>query len=188
MIYQFAEVLNDLVNYFMLGDILLLENGKETNHLSDDLAAEFTSNESGDRAFFEGIVIPMTRIENYPYTVLFHLSDHQPELCKEGNRLQFRRSGYSLQVGHNMLMLFTWPILEHFTHANVEKLIDDYRQQNKPLIELPNGWYSIEILGGEIMRNGDYEPAFEFIIQASDNGDAITADTNFRFEITSSAY
>ena len=45
MIYRFTEVLNDLVNYFILGDILLLENWKQVNHLSDDLATEFTTNE-----------------------------------------------------------------------------------------------------------------------------------------------
>ena len=45
MIYRFTEVLNDLVNCFILGDILLLENWKQVNHLSDDLATEFTTNE-----------------------------------------------------------------------------------------------------------------------------------------------
>ena len=50
MIYRFTEVLNDLVNYFLLGDILLLEDWKQANHLSDDLAMEFTTNESGDRS------------------------------------------------------------------------------------------------------------------------------------------
>ena len=74
MIYRFTEVLNDLVNYFLLGDILLLKDWKQANHLSDNLAMEFTINESGDRVFAEGIVIPMTGIENYPYTILFNLS------------------------------------------------------------------------------------------------------------------
>ena len=36
MIYKFTEVLNDLVNYFILGDILLLESWKRANNLSDD--------------------------------------------------------------------------------------------------------------------------------------------------------
>ena len=101
MIYKFTEVLNDLVNYFILGDILLLESWKRANNLSDDLATEFTTNESGDRAFSEGIVIPMSGIENYPYTVLFNLSGDKPELCKGESRLQFRRSGYSLKVDNN---------------------------------------------------------------------------------------
>ena len=108
MIYRFTEVLNDLVNYFLLGDILLLEDWKQANHLSDDLAMEFTTNESGDRIFAEGIVIPMTGIENYPYTILFNLSGDRPELCKERNRLQLRKSGYSLKVDHNIVPLALW--------------------------------------------------------------------------------
>lgn len=107
MICRFTEVLNDLVNYFLLGDILLLENWKQANHLSDDLAMEFTTNESGDRVFAEGIVIPMTGIENYPYTILFNLFGDRPELCKERNRLQLRKSGYSLKVDHNTLTCTT---------------------------------------------------------------------------------
>ena len=92
MIYRFTEVLNDLVNCFILGDILLLENWKRANNLSDDLAMEFTTNESGDRAFVEGIVIPMTGIENYPYTILFNLSGDTPELCKEKTDCSFGKA------------------------------------------------------------------------------------------------
>ena len=158
MIYKFTEVLNDLVNYFILGDILLLESWKRANNLSDDLATEFTTNESGDRAFSEGIVIPMSGIENYPYTVLFNLSGDKPELCKGESRLQFRRSGYSLKVDNNMLMLFTWHILKQFTPEKVKTLISYYRQNKKPIVELANGWYHIEILGGETLQDGDYEP------------------------------
>lgn len=189
MIYRFTEVLNDLVNYFLLGDILLLENWKQANHLSDDLAMEFTTNESGDRVFSEGIVIPMTGIENYPYTILFNLSGDRPELRKERNRLQLRKSGYSLKVDHNMLLLFTWPILEQFTPEKVNDLISYYRVHKKPMIELANGWYHIEILGGETLQDGDYEPTFEFVIQPATNEEAtINSDMNFSFEITSSAY
>lgn len=189
MIYRFTEVLNDLVNYFLLGDILLLENWKQANHLSDDLAMEFTTNESGDRVFSQGIVIPMTGIENYPYTILFNLSGDRPELRKERNRLQLRKSGYSLKVDHNMLLLFTWPILEQFTPEKVNDLISYYRVHKKPMIELANGWYHIEILGGETLQDGDYEPTFEFVIQPATNEEAtINSDMNFSFEITSSAY
>ncbi len=58
MIYKFTEVLNDLVNYFILGDILLLESWKRANNLSDDLATEFTTNESGDRALVKVLLSP----------------------------------------------------------------------------------------------------------------------------------
>ena len=71
---------------------MLLEDWKQANHLSDDLAMEFTTNESGDRVFAEGIVIPMTGIENYPYTILFNLSGDRPELCKEKTDCSFGKA------------------------------------------------------------------------------------------------
>ena len=126
---------------------------------------------------------------HYSVTILFNLSGDRPELCKERNRLQLRKSGYSLKVDHNMLMLFTWPILEQFTPEKVKDLISYYRVHKKPMIELANGWYHIEILGGETLQDGDYEPTFEFVIQPATNEEAtINADMNFSFEITSSAY
>ena len=89
----------------------------------------------------------------------------------------------------SMLMLFTWPILEQFTPEKVKDLISYYRVHKKPMIELANGWYHIEILGGETLQDGDYEPTFEFVIQPATNEEAtINADMNFSFEITSSAY
>ena len=189
MIYKFTEVLNDLVNYFLLGDILLLEDWKRANNLSDDLAMEFTTNESSDRAFAEGIVIPMAGIENYPYTILFNLSGDGPELCKERNRLQFRKNGCSLKVDHRTLMLFTWPVLRQFTPEKANNLISYYRVHKKPMISLANGWYHIEILGGETLQDEDYEPTFEFVIQPIPNEEAaINADMDFSFKITSSVY
>ena len=189
MVYKFTEVLNDLVNYFLLGDILLLEDWKRANNLSDDLAMEFTKNESGDKAFAEGIVIPMTGIENYPYTISFNLSGDGPELCKESNRLQFRKSGYSLKVAHHTLMLFTWPILRRFTPEKVNDLISYYKVHQEPVIALANGWYHIEILGGETLQNGYYEPTFEFVIRPAPNEEAtINTDMDFSFAITSSVY
>lgn len=188
MIYKFTEVLNDLINYFILSDILLLENWKQTNNLSDNLATEFTTNDSSDRAFLEKIMLPMSGVENYPYTILFNLSNDTPVLCKEESRLQFRKSGYSLKIDNNMLMLFTWRILEQFTAEKVRALVDYYRQCGRPIINLPNGWYTIEILGGEIMQDADYEPAFEFVIQPADGETPVEADINMSFRIDSSAY
>ncbi|MCY4124066.1 MAG: hypothetical protein OXF59_02530, partial [Pseudomonas sp.] len=50
MRHEFDEVLNDLVDYFLLGDIQLLERFKQEHGLPDDLAHEFTHHDSGDMA------------------------------------------------------------------------------------------------------------------------------------------
>ena len=80
MRYEFTEVLNDLIDYFLLGDIRLLQKFKQENGLSDDLASEFVSNYSADRAVESGIIIPLAGIENYPYTIIFNLAHDTPEL------------------------------------------------------------------------------------------------------------
>lgn len=130
----------------------------------------------------------MSDVENYPYTILFNLSGDTPVLCKEESRLQFRRSGYSLKVDNNMLVLFTWRILEQLTTEKVGMLVDYYRQNKRPMIELPNGWYNIEVLGGETMQDADYEPTFEFVIQPADGEKPVKADMNLSFRIDRSTY
>lgn len=188
MIYKFNEVLNDLINYFILGDILLLESWKQSNHYSDNLAMEFTTNESGDHVVLDGIILPMVGIENYPYTIIFNLSDNTPELLKTDSRLQFRREGYSLKVENNILMLFTWRMLEQFTNERVNALLNHYRQYNKPLIEVENGWYSIEILGGETLQDSYYEPTFEFVLRKTVRKGEAEFDIHSDFKIESSTY
>lgn len=189
MVYRFTEVLNDLINYFILGDILLLEQWKNKKSLPDDLAAEFTRNENGDHAVIDGIILPMTGIENYPYTIIFNLSDDTPELLKEKSRLQHRRSGYSLRISNNILMLYTWRILEQFTPERVHTLLEYYKQHERPLIELENGWYSVEVLGGEILVDSHYEPAFEFILRKTNNSQSASeVDVSYPFTIESAIY
>lgn len=145
MKYKFTEVLNDLVNYFLLGDIQLLEEWKKGNNLSDNLAMEFTTTESAEAA------IP-------------------------------------LRLPTKKLMLFTWRILEQFTANKVDDLIRDYLLRRKPIIELENGWYSIEVLGGETLQDGEYEPTLEFLVHRTDGQEAKKVNINESFKIQSSAY
>ena len=198
MILKFNEVLNDLVNYFILGDIRLLMSFKEQAQLGDDLAFEFTHNTSGDDVFAKGIVIPMSGIENYPYTILFNVAksheDVSPILTKSEHRLQFRRGPYQIKVANNMLMLFTWRILSNFNHNNVEQLITSYQQDplHKPLIKLSNGYYDVEILGGELFDNGYFEPTFEFFISEATTYSPTKTNSidklNLSFALNSSCY
>ena len=98
MKYKFTEVLNDLVNYFLLGDIQLLEEWKKGNNLSDNLAMEFTTTESAEAAVCNGIILPMAGIENYPYTIYFDLENETPELLGRESRLQFGMAAIPLRL------------------------------------------------------------------------------------------
>lgn len=79
MLHKFNQVLNDLTDYFTLSDISLLKGWKKQNGLKDDLSLEFTTNESGDNAVQEGIILPMRgivnqffRIRMLVFLMLFH--------------------------------------------------------------------------------------------------------------------
>lgn len=188
MAYKFSEVLNDLVDYFLLGDIELLAQWKESHSLADNLAGEFTTNESADLAVAEGIFLPMSGIANYPYTIIFTWAEETPQLLEDANRLQFRRGGYTLRVEHQLLTLFTWPILRCFTEEAVAALLERYKLQNRPMIAVPNGWYSIEVLGGETLQDGVYEPTLEFILRQTERQESGDIELNARFTIESSEY
>ncbi|ALM82345.1 hypothetical protein [Bordetella sp. N] len=189
MRYEFTEVLNDLIDYFLIGDIYLLKKYKEDNALSDDLGSEFVSNDSGDNAVQDGIVIPLAGIENYPYTIIFNLSDETPELLKPESHLQHRRGGYVLRIEHRQVLLFTWRIMNTFTDAAIEALQQRYREPGRPQIEIENGIYDVEILGGEVLRGEDYEPALEFVLKKTERTHPTErVDINYRFSIDSRTY
>lgn len=184
MRHEFSDVLNDLIDYFLIGDIRLLHQYKTEHGLADDLAAEFVSNPSGDQAVLDGVVIPLAGIANHPYTVIFRLAGDTPELLQAGSRLLHRRAGYVLRIEHGQVMLFTWRILQHFTEEALERLLQRYREPGRPVIALANGWYEVEILAGELPRNGGSEPAFEFVFTpTASKGDASRIDTGYRFTI-----
>jgi len=195
-VYKFGEVLNDLVNYFILGDVLLLKSWQEQNNLPNDLATVFTTTDDVDNAIADGILLPMTGINNYPYTIIFNFSNDTPKLLKGENQLQFRQEGYSLKVENNMLVLFTWRILSRFSDDNVNQLVASHKKYKKPIIELENGWYNVDILGGEILQEKmgetshffELEPTFEFVLKKTNNQERRNIDINFNFAIESSSY
>ena len=187
MRHEFSEVLNDLVDCFLVGDLLLLKRFKEQHGLPEDVASALTTSDSGDRAVLEGVVVPLVGIENHPYTVIFTLDGDTPELLKTGSRLQHRRGGYVLRVEHRVVMLYTWRILERFNDTTVNALLARYREPGRPVIEIDNGWYEVEILGGEVPRNGWFGPAFEFVLKKTDvPSDASQVEIDYRFAIDAS--
>ncbi len=191
-IYKFDEVLNDLMDYFILGDPDYLLQYKKENKLPDDLLTEFTTEETGDKVVEEGVIVPMIGIENYPYTVYFNLSDEMPELLKSGNAVQHQRDGYCLKVMNGRIYLFTIPYLRDYTEAKVETL----KKFKHAAIELPNGWYSVTILAGltkqflkvetvsgEIKEFESMEPTFEFVLRPSATKPNYSADFTYPFKI-----
>ena len=152
MRHEFSEVLNDLVDCFLVGDLLLLKRFKEQHGLPEDVASALTTSDSGDRAVLEGVVVPLVGIENHPYTVIFTL-DGDTELLKTEAAFSIG-GGYVLRVEHRVVMLYTWRILERFNDTTVNALLARYREPGRPVIEIDNGWYEVEILGGEVPRNG----------------------------------
>lgn len=173
MLYEFSEVLNDLIDYFLVADLRALLRFKEENALPDDLGQEFVTSDSGDRAVHEGFVLPVPGLDNFPYTIIFTLAPSAPRLTESTCRLQHRRAGYYLRVENRSLALFTWRALHNFTRETVEKLLAKYSEPNRPIIEIENGWYQVEVRAGWIAAgNGDGsaldEPAFEFVLIPSD--------------------
>lgn len=65
-VYKFDEVLNDLVDYFILGDPDHLLTYQRNNNLPEDLLTEFTTKETGDKAVVDGVIVPLAGVENYP--------------------------------------------------------------------------------------------------------------------------
>ncbi|HEK1684365.1 TPA: hypothetical protein SMR42_000673 [Pseudomonas putida] len=184
MRYEFCEVLNDLVDYFLVGDIQRLARFKDDNALPDDLAREFTSTDSGDRAVLEGVVLPLAGIDNLPYRIIFSLDERTPALLEAGNRVAHRRAGYVLHVENRALMLFTWRMLQHFTNKTLGDFMARYQVPGRPMIELDNGWYQVEVLAGAVVRDGLYEPAFEFLLSRTHcHRPAPEIDTSYRFSL-----
>lgn len=191
-VYKFDEVLNDLMDYFILGDPDYLLQYKIENNLPDDLLTEFTTEETGDQVVEEGVIVPMIGVENYPYTVYFNLSEDIPELLKSGNEVQHQRDGYCLKVVNGKIYLYTIPYLRDFTETKVGLL----KKYKHAVIELPNGWYSVTILAGltrqqmeiktvsgEIKQIEEMEPTFEFVLKPTVEKPDYSADFTYPFKV-----
>ncbi|MEN7551911.1 hypothetical protein AAG747_28615 [Rapidithrix thailandica] len=181
---KFTECLNDLVDYFILSDILVLSEFQAEHNLSEHLEREFTTNESGDQAVESGTIIPLSGIENYPYTIYFNTKSEMSIFDELESELQFRKTGYILQVKSGELYLFTMPYLRDWTKGRELLKTNAIR----PKIQLENGWYSVEISGGETWQEEGWEPTFEFRLEKRTDKPEYTADMNFRFTIHSREY
>ncbi|WP_103070441.1 hypothetical protein [Aquimarina sediminis] len=183
----FTECLNDLWDYFFLGDPDNLSRFKSNHKLSDDLMHEFTENESGDLVVEKGVLIPLSGIENYPYHIIFQINTNNSVFDTNKNDLQFKKTGYSLEVINNEIYLMTVPYLKQWTK---ETGIHNLKSNKiRPKVNLENGYYRVEILGGETNQNNGWEPTIEFCLQKEiDKIEANIEDIGFRFQIKSKEY
>ena len=187
MLYKFDEILNDLMDYFILGDPEYLLQYRIKNSLPEDLLTEFTTHDTGDVAVEQGIFIPMIGVNPVPHTIYFNLSDETPELLKPENQLQHRKDGYCLRVDNGEIYLYTMPYLHEYTEKTVESL----KKNRAATIKMLNGWYSVSILAGLTRQTIEWknekretlEPTFEFLIKPSPDKPKYTGDFLHSFTI-----
>lgn len=183
---KFTECLNDTWDYFF-GDPSNISRFQAKNHLSDNLISEFITNDSGDLVVKEGVLIPLSGIRNYPYHIFFQI-DSNESVFKNGQQdLQFKRSGYLLEVIHQEIYLMTVPYLKNWTKNNGIKSLRT--NGIRPKVHLENGTYTVKILGGETLQENGWEPTIEFLIQkAKVEVKFDVENVNFEFEIKSREY
>ena len=178
---KFIECLNDTWDYFFLGDPENLTQFKLDNRLSDDLLSEFTTNNSGDLVAEKGVLIPLSGIENYPYHIFFQLRSSFSVFDDDKNDLQFKRSGYILEVINNEIYLMTIPYLKNWTDTTGISMLKS--NGIRPRIHLENGFYSVQIMGGETKQESGWEPTLEFILKKKKETLFTVKDINFKFKI-----
>ena len=179
-IFVFDEVLNDLMDYFILGDPDYLLKFKDEHHLPDDLITEFTTQDSVDEAVEQGVLVPICGVENHPYMAYFNLSGDEPILSQQENQILHSQDGYCLYIANERLYLYTMPYLRGFTAEKIEIL-----KRNRDSIPIANGWYSVSVLAGLVTDTDEQYPAFEFVIRPADKQPDYTADYSYRFAIGS---
>ena len=159
---RFADVLNDLWDYFVLADPHTLSMFQRAHSLPTNLMQEFASNETGDLAVSTGVVLPMSGIENVPYTVLFRVDpDDASSFDAPSAELQLDRSGYWLHVTSGELYLLTvWYLLDWSEGAQGRATVLRTNRL-RPRIAIDVGYYRVEVRGGLPLQDQFMEPTFE---------------------------
>lgn len=194
-IFQFNRCLTNGMDYFIGADPYALLDFKKRNNLDDDLLTEFTTNDSGDNVVTEGIMIPLEKCAIVPHTIYVNFSEKNRVLTNEESDFQFKEGSYPLKIVSGIFCVFAIDYLENFTEEAVENIIILYRDKNYAIIDLDNGWYSVEILAGLTQQNfekssyhwgeimDDMEPTFEFCLHKQVEKPKLTAKLNREYKI-----
>ena len=174
------EVLNDTWDYLFVGDPFTLLRFQREHGLQEDLLAEFTTTDLGDRAVEEGVVIPLSGIVNQPYTAYFTAHDHEAALLRAESDLQHHQRGYRLHLHGEKLVLYTIPYLRSFSAETAERLAESPIRQ---VVELSSGWYGVEILAGQTVVQGELEPSLEFVLRPRDEAPEFSGPINYAYRV-----
>lgn len=190
------------MDYFVGADPYALLAFKERNNLSDDLLTEFTTNESGDNVVKEGIMIALGGCEIVPHTIYINFDKEKRILTEKENDFQFKEATFPLKIEKATFCVFPINYLENFTAETVQYIINLHKERKLPLVELDNGWYSVELLAGLTQQQleksayhwgqimDDMEPTFEFCLKKVNEQPAFSATFNrqYTIEINKKAY
>lgn len=180
-IKKYVECLNDLMDYFILADIDLLSRYVDEFSLSDDLIAEFTTTDHGDVVVDKGVILPVRGVENFPYTVYFNATSESIFSSLDSD-VQHRKNGYVLEVTGSRVHLLTMPLLKGWS----ERV--DFVRSNRPYFDIDNGYYAVEVIGGETLQDTGWEPTIEFLFDKKPTKPECRADVSYPFAITSREY
>lgn len=177
---KFTECLNDLYDYFILADPETLTCFQLQHELQENLIEVFTTTDLGEKVIETGSSIPMSGIENYPYTIYFNTDDSPSIFSKEKNEEQFTRTGFIVLVVSGKLSLFTIPYLQNWGEMKEKLLTNGFR----PIIDIPQGWHTLTVKGGEVLcEDGGWDPALEFILTKSKEKPQFSADMYSPFTV-----
>ena len=182
-VFKFSEVLNDTVSTLLWADLHSLLDFQRERQLPADLAQVFTTEASGDEVLAQGALIALAGIANLAYTVIVRVDDVDAELLQAGSDLQCQQEGYVLRVTSGLAALFSWWTLQHFSAQTVQALLARHRAGGKPLVALPNGWYSVRVLAGWTQQPTGLEPTLELLLTSQARQPAFTAEANHLFTI-----
>lgn len=178
---KYTECLNDLVDYFIVGDIDNITRFKAKHLLSDDLCHEFTNISFVNDPVETGVILPMRGIKNFPYTVYFNTQKTSIFSSLESD-IQHQQKGYVLEVVSGRVYLLTMPILKAWSKNT------DLIRRSKPYLDIKNGWYGVEVVCGETLQDTGWEPTIEYTFQRYDTRPNYEAKDNYAFEIISREY
>ena len=164
-------------------DLQSLLGLQRERQLPADLAQVSTTEASGDGVLAQGALIALAGIANLAYAVIVRVDDTDADLLQADSDLKCQQDGYVLQVSSGSAALFSWWTLQDFSAQTVQALLARHRASGKPLVALPNGWYSVRVLAGWTQQATGSEPTLELLLTSQARQPAFTADANFTFTL-----